>query len=146
MTRRRLMLLASLGLVAPVRAAAAGHGSLQVRIVDGEGRPVAGADVLLTLKNTWRKRRARSDDRGEVYFHGAAAEPFRITVEATGFDTTIDTRDCLEIVSGRRLRHTMVLQPLGARARRQERCPTLLPEPGSSLPLAGALELLGSQP
>ncbi|MCA8959443.1 MAG: carboxypeptidase regulatory-like domain-containing protein, partial [Planctomycetes bacterium] len=58
------------------------------RIVDPEGRPIAGALVSASQrygsKSTW----VETDDRGEFALGGLPAEPFRLAAQADGFGVT----------------------------------------------------------
>ena len=72
-------------LLRPAAFAQSVKGSIAGDLLDGAGKPVSGATITLTSEETFRKRKAVSDSRGEFVISALAPGWYRLEAERDGF-------------------------------------------------------------
>ena len=72
-------------LLRPAAFAQSVKGSIAGDLLDGAGNPVSGATITLTSEETFRKRKAVSDSRGEFVISALAPGWYRLDAEHDGF-------------------------------------------------------------
>ena len=80
MKRLSLAMMAAMILALLVPAAWAQTGSIKGSIIDVEGKPIAGAQILMVSKETGRKYALKSDKNGQIFSLGIASGQYDVTV------------------------------------------------------------------
>lgn len=86
----RLVVLASLLLLAPVRTWAAAFGSVSGTVQDAQSRPVQGAHVTLQSMASGAVRTVRTDRRGHFDFPNVPIGSYQLSVAAEGFIASVE--------------------------------------------------------
>jgi hypothetical protein len=103
--RHLMSLVAVLWLLAPARAAGQAPGSIEGRVQDREGRPVASAAV--TAASAARAGRATSAEDGSWHIAGLEPGLYQVSVERPGYR---QARDSVQVAAGETARMTLVLE------------------------------------
>ena len=91
--RRASVALVSAALCAMLAApAAAQTGGIRGRVVDGAGKPVEGAEVLIQSTEAARKHQLKTNARGEFVQIGIFPGNYTVTVSKGDLKTSVDTR------------------------------------------------------
>lgn len=105
--------LAVIALLLPaVSALAIGQGRLQAEVVDAQGQPVAGVEVVITQEDIGYRDTAKTDKRGRfTHLVVDAGRPYTFEFTKEGMPKVVET---FKIEIGGVTRHTFTLAPQGA--------------------------------
>lgn len=105
--------LAVIALLLPaVSALAIGQGRLQAEVVDAQGQPVAGVEVVITQDDIGYRDTAKTDKRGRfTHLVVDAGRPYTFEFTKEGMPKVVET---FKIEIGGVTRHTFTLAPQGA--------------------------------
>ncbi|MCE1203081.1 MAG: TonB-dependent receptor [Holophagaceae bacterium] len=86
MVTRSFLFASWLGLVAvgPILAASASSGFVSGRVADDQGRPVAGATLILSNPVSGYRQKARSDAKGAFAFQNVPFNSYHLDIQAAG--------------------------------------------------------------
>jgi len=95
----------------PTLAASPSNGAILGRLLDDQGRPLAGAQVTLGHPTTRFHQTFRTDAQGRFAFHNLPMNPYHLEAQAPGFDML---HKDLEVRASLPLHLELRLQPQGA--------------------------------